>query len=117
MANTMTKEVRAQLDTICRIILDTVEAEKIYLFGSYAYGTPNKDSDFDIYVVIPDGSANPFDVMTNIRVAIPNNFGMPLDIIADYASRFNWYKDKPTLQRKMIREGVLLYDRNQQGVA
>ena len=113
----MTEEVRKQLDTICRIILDTVEAEKIYLFGSYAYGTPNKDSDFDIYIVIPDGGRSPFDVMTDIYLAVPRDFGIPLDIIADYASRFHKYKEGPTLQRKMVREGILLYDRVQQGVA
>lgn len=113
----MTKEVREQLDTICRIILKTVEAEKIYLFGSYAYGTPREDSDFDIYVVIPDGGRNPFDVMSDIYMAVPSDFGVPLDIIADYASRFNKFKEWPSIQRKMVREGVLLYDRSQQGVA
>ena len=113
----MTEEVREQLDTICRIILDTVEAEKIYLFGSYAYGTPNQDSDFDIYVVIPDGGPRPLKTAGNIYKALHGHHTIPLDIMADYASRFHKLKEGPTLQRKMVREGVLLYDRVQQGVA
>ncbi|HQS67718.1 MAG TPA: nucleotidyltransferase domain-containing protein [Sulfuricurvum sp.] len=28
--------------------------DKIILFGSYAYGTPNEDSDIDLYVVTKD---------------------------------------------------------------
>jgi predicted nucleotidyltransferase len=32
-------------------IVGAIPAEKIYLFGSYANGTPNEDSDYDIYVV------------------------------------------------------------------
>ena len=28
--------------------------EKIILFGSYAYGTPNEDSDVDLYIVTND---------------------------------------------------------------
>jgi predicted nucleotidyltransferase len=36
--------VRAKLDTLARIIVEIVPVEQIYLFGSYAYGTPHKDS-------------------------------------------------------------------------
>lgn len=113
----MTTAVRDQLDTICRIIRDTVDVEKIYLFGSYAYGTPNKDSDFDIYVVIPDGGMEPLDAMRNIVGAMFYKVNMPTDVLADYESRFQKYRKLPTLQRKIAREGVLLYERNHQGVA
>jgi len=30
-------------------IIQTVPVEQIWLFGSYAYGTPHKDSDLDSY--------------------------------------------------------------------
>lgn len=113
----MTKEVREQLDTITRIILETVDAEKIYLFGSYAYGTPNKDSDFDIYVVIPDGGKKPLEAARDIYTAVPRNFGMPLDILTAYSSDYQWRKTEPTLVRKIVREGVLLYEKNHRGVA
>ena len=47
-------QTKENLDLIKESILANVQAESIYLFGSYANGTPNKDSDFDIYVVVPD---------------------------------------------------------------
>ena len=34
--------------------LKPLEPEKIILFGSYAYGTPNENSDIDLYVVTKD---------------------------------------------------------------
>ncbi len=34
--------------------LQPLNPDKIILFGSYAYGTPNDDSDIDLYVVTND---------------------------------------------------------------
>lgn len=34
--------------------LKPLNPKKIILFGSYAYGTPSKDSDIDLYVVTND---------------------------------------------------------------
>ncbi|MCX6051854.1 MAG: nucleotidyltransferase domain-containing protein [Campylobacterales bacterium] len=34
--------------------LKPLNLDKIILFGSYAYGTPNEDSDIDLYVVTKD---------------------------------------------------------------
>ena len=31
--------------------LHTIDAKRVILFGSYAYGTPNEDSDLDICIV------------------------------------------------------------------
>jgi len=31
--------------------LEPLNPNKIILFGSYAYGTPHKDSDIDLYIV------------------------------------------------------------------
>jgi len=37
--------IKQELDEIIKAISNTVPVEEIYLFGSYAYGTPHKDSD------------------------------------------------------------------------
>ena len=34
--------------------LEPLNPEKIILFGSYAYGKPNEDSDIDLYIVTND---------------------------------------------------------------
>jgi len=34
--------------------LKPLQLDKVILFGSYAYGTPHKDSDIDLYIVTKD---------------------------------------------------------------
>jgi predicted nucleotidyltransferase len=46
--------IQKELDTLVKIIVETVPTEQIYLFGSYAYSAPHKDSDLDIYIVMKD---------------------------------------------------------------
>ena len=40
-------EIKDDLETLKEIILEKVPTDQIWLFGSYAYGTPHKDSDID----------------------------------------------------------------------
>ena len=47
-----------------------METEAIYLFGSYAYGIPGEDSDFYLYIVIPDDSIRPIEAAQLINNAI-----------------------------------------------
>lgn len=91
----------------------TVECEKIYLFGSFAYGTPSEDSDYDFYVIIPDNSIKPLEAMKQIsRELAKTEIAISVDILASYASSFEKRSDQPTLERKIAREGVVLFEQN-----
>ena len=105
----MTETVREQLDTICRVIRETVETEKIYLFGSYAYGTPDKDSDFDIYVVMPDHAVDLAGLTAGAYKAIRNVKKRPVDIVLGTLSRFNARKQFPSIEQEVDSKGVVLY--------
>ena len=86
--------------------------EKIYLFGSYAYGTPHKDSDYDFYVLLPDVSESPFVVIPKIYQQLyKTRRQTPVDVIANYKTRFEERSLSPSMERKIVREGVLLYER------
>jgi len=37
---------------ICQRIVAAIQPEKVLLFGSYAWGTPNPDSDLDLFVIV-----------------------------------------------------------------
>ena len=100
-----------EIKAVTEIIKETVDCEKIYLFGSYAYGEPNGDSDLDFYVVIPDDADRPIEIKRKIHA----NLGtlertMPVDIIATRSSRFADLSVLPSIERKIVREGVLLYE-------
>ncbi|MCL2374819.1 MAG: nucleotidyltransferase domain-containing protein, partial [Treponema sp.] len=65
-------------------ILGTVgeNCEKIILFGSHAYGTPNKESDYDFFVVLKDGTEKPILVLQDIyRNLAKNPAYTPVDVL------------------------------------
>ena len=101
----------AELTTICQIICQTETAERIYLFGSYAYGIPTADSDYDLCVVIPDGTLRPVDALKKIRRALFPVQDTPLDILVYRESSFHQRRSSAPLERKIAQEGVLLYKR------
>ncbi len=105
----MDKAAVRELESIKRVILDTLKVQEIYLFGSHACGTAHKDSDFDIYVVIPDGSMRPIEAMHKISSAISRRDIRAVDIIVGKESAFNRKKQLPTIERTIAREGVRLY--------
>ena len=84
-------------------------AQRVYLFGSYAYGEPTPSSDFDLCVVIPDGSLRPADAIRHIRRALYPVQDMPLDVIVYRSTDFRERQQSASLERKISREGVLLY--------
>jgi predicted nucleotidyltransferase len=93
------------------IILNSVACEKLYLFGSYAYGTPTANSDYDFYVVLKDDyPEKPIIAMQTIRKNLINfDTKMPIDLLANFKTRFTYKSTQPSLERKIVREGVLLY--------
>jgi predicted nucleotidyltransferase len=95
-------------------ILSTIgdKCEKIFLFGSYAYGPPNKDSDYDFYVVLRDGMENPILVLQKIYEFMCDTNYIPVDVLANYKSRFEWRSTQPTIERTIARQGVVLYERS-----
>ncbi|MHB9295129.1 hypothetical protein PilKf_00870 [Pillotina sp. SPG140] len=94
-------------------ILNTVgdDCEKIILFGSYAYGTPREDSDYDFYVVLKDGTEHPILVMQKIYECMCDTKYKPVDVLANYKSMFERISAQPTLDRTIADKGVVLYER------
>jgi predicted nucleotidyltransferase len=106
----MDKNIQAELEELKDIIIKTVPVEEIYLFGSYAYGTPHKDSDYDLYIVLKDDAPmRELDAMTAIDIALYKKTNKPIDLLALKYNRFLDRKTEATLERKVAREGVKLY--------
>jgi predicted nucleotidyltransferase len=106
----MDETIRAELDKLTELIISAIPVEQIYLFGSYAYGTPHKDSDLDLYVVLKDDvSMRDLDAGLQIRMAIARKKSMPVDILAkkkkDFVERLNHI----TLERIVNRDGIRIY--------
>jgi predicted nucleotidyltransferase len=102
--------IKPELDEITKIIADTVPVESIYLFGSYAYGTPQKDSDLDLYIVFKDEmSLLVIDAIHLIRAAMNSIKTKPIDFLGLKKDRFLHKKNYATIERKIARDGIRLY--------
>lgn len=83
---------------------------EIYLFGSYAWGKPDDDSDLDLLIVLEESNEKPykrslraFKVLRDIYVA--------KDILVYTKEEFNTLaNDIVTLCYRVKSEGVKLYD-------
>jgi predicted nucleotidyltransferase len=105
--------INDEIITIKNLILENTNCEQIYLFGSYAYGTPTTDSDYDFYVVINDNAKMPILVMEDIQYSLgKTDIMMPVDIIAQYKTRFEERSKLPAMEQQIVKEGVLLYDKH-----
>jgi predicted nucleotidyltransferase len=72
----VTEEILAE---IVRRIVAKHDAEKIILFGSYAYGQPQQDSDVDILVVVKSSQSEIERYLAICQLLRPRPF--PIDII------------------------------------
>jgi predicted nucleotidyltransferase len=104
-------EINNEILKIKDAIVSAVDVEKLYLFGSYAYGTPNEDSDYDFYMVIPNGGIRPIDASIEARSVLWDMNVGAVDILAGTTEIFNRRSQGITLERKIANEGVLLYER------
>jgi predicted nucleotidyltransferase len=106
-----TPEIQEKLKIIKESVLQVVpDAEAIYLFGSYAYGKPRKDSDLDICVVVPDSvEARELDLALNIRMNYNRAVDFPTDLIVKKSAVFAKRAEGPTLDKIISKRGVLVY--------
>jgi predicted nucleotidyltransferase len=102
---------KQEIEKIKNIIVETANPELIYLFGSYAYGTPNADSDYDFYVVVPDDSERPLLLTQSIYRALyhQTEYNKSVDILIKRLSDFEGRKSLPTIEREVYQKGVVLY--------
>jgi predicted nucleotidyltransferase len=110
--------INDEIIMIKNLILENVDCEQIYLFGSYAYGTSTADSDYDFYVVLSDNAKLPILAMEDIYQSFINlPCGTPVDVLAQYKTKFKTLSKQLTIEKKVVNEGVLLYDRYESGKA
>jgi predicted nucleotidyltransferase len=107
----MDQRVKAELEMLKNTIIETLPVKKIILFGSFAYGTPHKDSDIDLYIVLKEGvEMKEMDATDMLWHTISNNKTMPLDLIVARYSVYERRKTWPSIERHITNNGVVIYD-------
>ena len=97
-------------ESIKSSVLKHVPAKCIYLFGSYAYGTPTEDSDIDIFVVTPDDTKDFSDLYTKVICDLGDKDIFFIDLIFDTESSFNTRREKRKFERIIHQKGRILYE-------
>jgi predicted nucleotidyltransferase len=100
-----------EINEVVESILSSVPATEIYLFGSFAQGTHQKNSDYDFYVVIPDDSViREREATWAIRSSLVGKQKKPMDMIVGTQSKFNRRKNYfYSIENEIIETGVKLY--------
>jgi predicted nucleotidyltransferase len=100
-----------RLEPYLRAIVDEIHPEKIVLFGSYAYGEPRWDSDFDLLVVrsnITSEKASVMEIFRSLRKVegVPPSFTI-LSKTPEFISRR--LAEGSPLYREILEKGLELY--------
>ena len=85
------------------------QPEAIYLFGSYAWGEPNKDSDLDFYIVLKEDAAMAWDAFRIANHALWS-FPYPVDVIVNKHDVFEQRATHPSSLEFKIKKQGILYD-------
>ena len=88
--------------------IDRKKVEKIYLFGSYAYGEPNEDSDVDVCVVIKNNLKR-YKMAFKINTILHDNEIVPSDLLVYKSKEFDEDLKLKNIERMIVNRGVLLY--------
>ena len=107
---TPSQEAQGKIQEMVRRIVDNFSPEKVVLFGSYARGTADLDSDVDLLVVMPLKKSSR-DTCVEIR-GVLHGLGLAKDILVATPSEWKNYRDiAGSLIRTAHEEGKTLYDR------
>jgi len=107
----ITPVLSEKIPFICSLILNSVEPgiiKKIYLFGSYAYGKPNKKSDVDLCIIIND---NQDDMKTYMKIAhiLYDNDIIPADILLYKENEFITFSKTDGIENMIFSKGKIIY--------
>jgi predicted nucleotidyltransferase len=96
-----------------RQVAERFQPDRIILFGSHAYGTPDAGSDVDILVVMP--ARNQHDQAVRIRWAIPAPF--PMDLLVRTPENLAWrLAEGESFHTEIVTKGKVLYEKGDSGV-
>ena len=100
------------IQEVVRRLVETYNPLEIYLFGSYAYGTPNEDSDLDLLIVIEKSEEQKAFKRSIIGCKALWGLGIPKDILVYTQDEFQRALAKESsLSFHIKNEGKCLYAR------
>jgi uncharacterized protein len=108
--NKLSPKLAKIADEVTRRILETVQPQRVLLFGSSVHGKFTKDSDLDVLVIVR-GPVHRRELAQKINRNL-HGIEMPVDIVVATEEDVAQYGDKfGTILRPALMEGRVLYAR------
>ena len=104
------------LEETVRRLVAALQPERIYLYGSHAYGKPHKNSDVDLLVVVADGQPHKTGPTTTRRRAVEAYralrglfipAGIKVVTNSEFERRSQWFS---SIERVVEEKGKVLYE-------
>jgi len=98
----------ADILAISKAIYDEFQPEKIILFGSYAYGNPQDDSDIDLLVILPykgNGLHKTWEILNKIQPKFAVDLLVRTPVEIDQRLAWNDF-----FLNEIIEKGKVLYE-------
>jgi len=106
----MNRSIKRIVNEISSILVSGIDAKQVYLFGSYARNTANKESDIDIFVVADLCGKKKIEVTQLARRLLINKVFMPIDILVCDTHDFdNRKENQTTFEHIIATEGKKIY--------
>jgi predicted nucleotidyltransferase len=104
-------KIKKELDAITRSIVENIPVEEIYLFGSFAYGMPGKDSDIDLYLVFKDDmQIREYEALATARKVMFGIQKRSIDLLGQKKQKFLYRSTGfATIEKEVLQKGVKLY--------
>jgi predicted nucleotidyltransferase len=104
---------RAEIRKYVRQVVEKFRPDKVILFGSHAYGSPDADSDVDLLVVMP--TKNEMSQSIRIRQALWAPFPMDL-IVYRPETLAKWLAWEDPYLTEILDKGIVLYEASDAGL-
>lgn len=100
-----------EIQKVTETIIQEFKPKKVVLFGSYAWGSPKKNSDIDLFIIKDDAKKNTREMAIDLEKILDDR-DVPIDLLV--------YKPDQVAKRlamndqfvtKIFRDGRVLYER------
>ena len=103
------------LQEITRRLVAEFQPEQVILFGSHAWGTPARDSDLDLLVIVAESDL-PATKRATLAYRSLRGVLAPMDILVRTRSEVERYRHvRASLERAILEKGRVLYGRSEAG--
>lgn len=106
----MKMQVSEQIEVLTDVLKKNFAVKQIFVFGSHAYGQPDKDSDIDLCVITDLNNKRKIDIIREIRRELIELISNPLDILIYSEKEFKERAGlRSTLEHKILMNGIKVY--------